>query len=61
MEAVTVAVTLHLVQKLAIGREGPTDGDGLGIIYGPTEGIHLYPAGTLPNTSRLACGPCRRC
>ena len=46
MEAVTVAVTLHLVQKLAIGREGPTDGDGLGIIYGPTEGIHLYPAGT---------------
>ncbi len=46
MEAVTVAVTLHLVQKLMIGREGPTDGDGLGIIHGPTEGIHLYPAGT---------------
>ena len=46
MEAVTVAVTLHLAQKLLIGREGPTDGDGLGIIYGPTEGIHLYPAGT---------------
>ena len=46
MEAVTVAVTLHLAQKLLIGREGPTDGDGLGIIHGPTEGIHLYPAGT---------------
>ena len=46
MEAVTVAVSLHLVQKLLIGREGPTDGDGLGIIYGPTEGINLYPAGT---------------
>ena len=46
MEAVTVAVTLHLAQKLIIGREGPTDGDGLGIIHGPTEGINLYPAGT---------------
>ena len=46
MEAVTVAVTLHLAQKLLIGREGPTDADGLGVIHGPTEGIHLYPAGT---------------
>ncbi len=46
MEAVTVAVSLHLAQKLLIGREGPTDGDGLGIIYGPAKGIYLYPAGT---------------
>ncbi len=36
----------HVAQKLMIGRESPYDGDGLGIIHGPSQGYKLFPSGT---------------
>jgi membrane-associated phospholipid phosphatase len=47
IEAMGVAQLYHLGIKLALGREGPDDGEGQGHIYGPgTRGFRLFPAGT---------------
>ncbi|MCK6503806.1 phosphatase PAP2 family protein [Myxococcota bacterium] len=46
VESVAVAQVYHLSMKLLIGREGPSDGDGLGIVYGPSASFGLFPAGT---------------
>lgn len=46
LESAGVAQLTHLYMKLLIGREGPGDGDGLGIILGPSASLGLFPAGT---------------
>lgn len=46
LEALGVTQLVHAAQKLTIGREGPEQGDGLGIVYGPTQGYKLFPSGT---------------
>ena len=46
IEALIVAQSMHVAQKLTMGREGPTQGDGLGIVYGPSKGPELWPSGT---------------
>ncbi len=46
VEAFSVAQVFHVLPKLLIGREGPMDGNGNAIVYGPTHSISLYPAGT---------------
>ena len=45
-EALAVSQVYHLTFKLALGRDGPTDGDGTGDIKGPANAIAVYPAGT---------------
>lgn len=45
-ESVAVSQVYHLTFKLLIGREGPEQGDGLGLVLGPTESFRLFPAGT---------------
>lgn len=46
VESVAVSQVYHLSMKLLIGREGPSDGDGLGMVYGPAASFGLFPAGT---------------
>jgi len=46
LETLGVTQFLHVGQKLMVGREGPEQGDGLGIVYGPTAGPGFFPAGT---------------
>jgi hypothetical protein len=46
VESVAVAQVYHLSMKLLIGRQGPSDGDGLGIVCGPAASFGLFPAGT---------------
>jgi hypothetical protein len=46
LEAFAVGQFFHLVPKLLLGREGPKDADGLGVIWGPRRGFELFPAGT---------------
>lgn len=46
LEAFAVAQIYQTVPKLLIGREGPSDGSGRGIIRGPAWGYRLWPAGT---------------
>lgn len=46
VEAFSVSELYHLGFKLLLGREGPKDGDGLGVIWGPTKALSLFPAGT---------------
>ncbi len=45
-EALAVNQVYHLGMKLPLGREGPENGDGLGLVLGPTESFRLFPAGT---------------
>jgi hypothetical protein len=44
LEALSVAELYHVGLKLLIGREGPMNGDGLGIVHGPT--ASYFPNGT---------------
>jgi membrane-associated phospholipid phosphatase len=44
-EALTVSQIYHVILKVAVGRNGPTDGDQLGGSYGPANAIAVYPAG----------------
>lgn len=46
LEALGVTQLVHVAQKLTIGREGPEQGDGLGIVYGPKRGPEFFPSGT---------------
>ncbi len=46
LESLAVAQFLHVSQKLLIGREGPAQGDGQGIIYGPSRSWEFFPSGT---------------
>lgn len=46
LEAFALGQFFHLVPKLLLGREGPKDADGLGVIWGPRRGFELFPAGT---------------
>jgi len=46
LETLGVTQFLHVGQKLLVGREGPEQGDGRGIVYGPTAGPGFFPAGT---------------
>lgn len=46
LEALGITQFHHVAQKLLIGREGPTKGDGLGIVYGPARGHEFFPSGT---------------
>ncbi len=46
LETLGLTQTHHVIQKLLIGREGPHQGDGLGIVLGPTEGYKIFPSGT---------------
>ncbi|MFZ5469233.1 MAG: phosphatase PAP2 family protein [Myxococcota bacterium] len=45
-EAFAVAQVYQLLFKLALGREGPNDGEALGVIHGPAGFFRLFPAGT---------------
>ena len=45
-EALAVSQAYHVALKLAIGRDGPTDGNGLGEVKGFANAIAVYPAGT---------------
>jgi membrane-associated phospholipid phosphatase len=46
VEAFAVAQLYQLVFKLSLGREGPENGEGLGVIYGPSASLRLFPSGT---------------
>ena len=46
LETLGFTQTLHIAQKLLIGREGPAQGDGLGIVYGPSRSWEFFPSGT---------------
>ncbi len=46
LETLGITQALHVSQKLLVGREGPEQGDGLGIVYGPSAGPGFFPAGT---------------
>lgn len=43
-EALAVGQLYHVTLKVLFGREGPNDGNGLGIVYGPT--ARYFPDGT---------------
>lgn len=45
-ESLAVTQMYHLTIKLLVGREGPRQGEGLGIFRGPAESFQLFPAGT---------------
>jgi hypothetical protein len=45
-EALAVAQIYHLSLKLALGREGPEDGEGNARILGPANALRVYPSGT---------------
>jgi membrane-associated phospholipid phosphatase len=44
-EALTVSQVYHVLLKVMIGRDGPLDGNRLGLSYGPANAIEVYPAG----------------
>jgi membrane-associated phospholipid phosphatase len=44
-ESLAVFQAYHVASKLVLGRDGPTDGDGLGTFRGPANAVHVYPAG----------------
>lgn len=46
MEAFGLGQFWELVPKLLLGREGPMNGEGLGVVYGPSRALALFPAGT---------------
>lgn len=47
IEAMAVAQLYHLGLKLALGREGPDDAQGLGLIHGPgARAFRQFPSGT---------------
>lgn len=46
VEALAVSRAYQLVLKLAIGREGPRQNEGLGVVHGPFYGWALFPQGT---------------
>jgi hypothetical protein len=46
VEAFGLAQLYQLVFKLALGREGPMNGEGQGLIRGPAASLPLFPAGT---------------
>ncbi|MBN2159682.1 MAG: phosphatase PAP2 family protein [Spirochaetes bacterium] len=46
LEAIGLTQLYHVTAKLLIGREGPTQGNGRGVIWGPRRGISLMPEGT---------------
>ncbi len=46
LEAFSVTQLYHVGFKLLLGREGPNDGEGLGVIHGPPGFFRLFPAGT---------------
>lgn len=46
VEAFSVAQIFHVATKLLVGREGPMDGSGNAVIYGPSRSVSLYPSGT---------------
>ncbi len=46
VEAFCVAQVFQLVPKLLLGREGPMNGQGRALIFGPSMGWRLFPAGT---------------
>jgi membrane-associated phospholipid phosphatase len=46
LETMGLSQILHNAQKLMMGREGPEQGTGRGIIYGPSAGPRLWPSGT---------------
>lgn len=46
IEAFGLGQIFQLVPKLLLGREGPKNGEGLAVIYGPSRGFALFPAGT---------------
>lgn len=46
LETLGFTQTLHIAQKLLIGREGPEQGTGRGIVFGPARGWEFFPSGT---------------
>jgi membrane-associated phospholipid phosphatase len=46
LEAVAVGQAFHVFAKTVLGREGPEQGEGYGLIHGPLAGLRLYPSGT---------------
>jgi hypothetical protein len=46
VEALAVSQIYHLSLKLALGREGPENGDGDALILGPANAVRVYPSGT---------------
>ncbi len=46
LEAFSVTQLYHLTLKLMLGREGPNDAEGMGVIHGPPGFFRLFPAGT---------------
>lgn len=46
LEAIGVTQLYHVSFKLLMGREGPPQGDGRGIIYGPKRSLDFFPYGT---------------
>ena len=46
LEGFAVAEIYHAVPKLLLGREGPMNGEGKAVIWGPTRSLSLWPAGT---------------
>ncbi|MHB8872056.1 MAG: phosphatase PAP2 family protein [Myxococcaceae bacterium] len=46
LEAFSLAQVSQVVFKFALGREGPRDAQGLGLLYGPKGFFRLFPAGT---------------
>ncbi len=46
LEAFSMAQVWQVGIKLALGREGPRDGEGLGEFHGPPGFFRLFPAGT---------------
>jgi membrane-associated phospholipid phosphatase len=46
VEGFALAQVYQLAFKLALGREGPMNGSGQGVIHGPAASLSLFPAGT---------------
>lgn len=46
VEALAVSQIYHLTLKLALGREGPENGEGNALILGPANAFRVYPSGT---------------
>ena len=46
LEAFAISEVSQVGIKFVLGREGPKDGDGLGLFYGPAGFFRLFPAGT---------------
>ncbi|MCP4136284.1 MAG: phosphatase PAP2 family protein [bacterium] len=46
MEAIGITQVYHISFKLLMGREGPPNGEGQGVIRGPKYGVQYFPYGT---------------